>query len=87
MGHADMAQLMHILAATQKCRSLHRVTFLLLLALIIIIFRSKGYLNPRSQKLESVQVDASMAVRDQNGLKSVKFTKDGVSTATGANTL
>ncbi|XP_019656961.2 histo-blood group ABO system transferase, partial [Ailuropoda melanoleuca] len=70
-----MAQLQQILAVTQKCCSRHRVTSLLLLALIMTFLGYKGYLNPRSQKLDSIQAGVSMAIREHNGLRSVKLSR------------
>uniref|UniRef100_A0A8P0N9K7 Histo-blood group ABO system transferase n=2 Tax=Canis lupus familiaris TaxID=9615 RepID=A0A8P0N9K7_CANLF len=68
-----MAQLLQILAATQKCCSL-RVTFLLI-ALIMIFFSYKSYLYPRSQKPESTQADVNLTVREHRGLQSVKLSR------------
>uniref|UniRef100_A0A452UW23 Histo-blood group ABO system transferase n=1 Tax=Ursus maritimus TaxID=29073 RepID=A0A452UW23_URSMA len=70
-----MAQLQQILAATQKCCSHHRVTSLLLLALIMTFLGYKGYLNPRNQKLDSIHAGVSMAIREHNGLRSVKLSR------------
>ncbi|XP_058385092.1 histo-blood group ABO system transferase-like [Diceros bicornis minor] len=69
-----MAQLLQRLAGTQRRCSLHRVTFLLLIALALAFF-GYCYLKPRSQKLEGTWAGASVAVRERHGLQDVKLSR------------
>ncbi|XP_058387035.1 histo-blood group ABO system transferase-like [Diceros bicornis minor] len=67
-----MAQLVRTLSENPKCYLLHRVIFLLLIALALTFFGS-CYLNPRSQKLESIQAGAGKIVRKIHHLQGVKL--------------
>uniref|UniRef100_A0A8C4N2E6 Uncharacterized protein n=1 Tax=Equus asinus TaxID=9793 RepID=A0A8C4N2E6_EQUAS len=67
-----MAQLLPILAGTQRCCSLRRVTFLLLIALALAFF-GYCYQKPRAQKLENIQAGASVAVRERHDLQDVNL--------------
>uniref|UniRef100_A0A8C4N3G3 Uncharacterized protein n=1 Tax=Equus asinus asinus TaxID=83772 RepID=A0A8C4N3G3_EQUAS len=67
-----MAQLLPILAGTQRCCSLRRVTFLLLIALTLAFF-GYCYLKPRGQKLENIQAGASVTVRERHDLQDVNL--------------
>ncbi|XP_045702606.1 histo-blood group ABO system transferase [Phyllostomus hastatus] len=69
-----MAKLVRTLSQNPKCYLLHRMTFILLIALIMAFF-GYGYMNPRKQRVEIIQAGASITIRKRHDVQGVELPK------------
>ncbi|XP_036895527.1 histo-blood group ABO system transferase [Sturnira hondurensis] len=67
-----MAKLVRTLSKNPKCYLLHRMTFILLIALTMAFF-GYCYMNPRTQRVEIIQAGASITVRNRHDLQGVEL--------------